>query len=227
MKNIQCKSASVVWKEGVIPFSEEFQDSYFSTDGGLEESNFVFIRGNELNRRLVPGFKIAELGFGTGLNLLALIRLWSTLGHLGKIHFTSFEAFPIKIDDMKRALSSFPELIGLSENLCSIVEGGVTNFEIENVEVKLIYGDARDKIKRWNDKANAWFLDGFAPIKNPQLWEYDLLSIVADKTVKGGTFATYTASGSVRRNLSQLGFNVAKVNGFGKKRHMLLGKKID
>jgi len=94
MKKIQYKAASIIWKSDVIPFSNQFQDPYFSVDGGLAESQYVFIKGNDLYDRLIDGFKIAELGFGTGLNLLSVIRLWASLGRPGKLNFTSFEAFP-------------------------------------------------------------------------------------------------------------------------------------
>ena len=226
MKKIQYKAASIIWKSDVIPFSNQFQDPYFSADGGLAESQYVFIKGNDLYDRLIDGFKIAELGFGTGLNLLSLIRLWASLGRPGKLNFTSFEAFPIKPADMRRALKNFPDLINLSNYLCDILERGATHFEIGNINVQLIYGDARETIITWDDIVDAWFLDGFAPIKNPELWGYELLRSVANKTIIGGTFSTYSAAGAVRRNLTKLGFEVTKTKGFGNKRHMLLGKKI-
>ena len=226
MKKIQHKAASISWKSDLIPFSNQFQDPYFSVEGGLAESQYVFIKGNDLHSRLIDGFKIAELGFGTGLNLLSVIRLWASLGRPGKLDFISFEAFPIKPTDMRRALKIFPELSNFSNYLCVILERGCTHFEIEIINVQLIYGDARETILTWNDKVDAWFLDGFAPIRNPELWENELLTSVANKTIVGGTFATYTAVGAVRRNLINLGFEVTKTKGFGNKRHMLLGKKI-
>ena len=117
-------------------------------------------------------------------------------------------------------------MINLSNYLCDILERGATHFEIENINVQLIYGDARETIITWDDIVDAWFLDGFAPIKNPELWGYELLTSVANKTIIGGTFSTYSAAGAVRRNLTKLGFEVTKTKGFGNKRHMLLGKKI-
>ena len=139
MKKIQYKAASIIWKSDVIPFSNQFQDPYFSVDGGLAESQYVFIKGNDLYDRLIDGFKIAELGFGTGLNLLSVIRLWASLGRPGKLNFTSFEAFPVKPAVMRRALKNFPDLINLSNYQCDILERGATHFEIKNISVRFIH----------------------------------------------------------------------------------------
>ena len=227
MKKSQCKAASIIWKNNSIPISEDFNDTYFSIDDGMAEAKYVFIEGNNLINRLANGFEIAELGFGVGLNLLSLIKFWNDLNREGKISFTSFEAYPAKYQDVEKALKYFPILKELTSQLIPALEANLTNFEIENVRIKLIYGDVRNTISFWYDNADAWFLDGFSPIKNPEMWEESLLMAVQEKTKPGGTFATYTSAGAVRRSLTKVGFEVSKISGFGKKRHMLLGKKID
>ena len=227
MKKSQCKAASIIWKNNSIPISEDFNDTYFSIDDGMAEARYVFIEGNNLTNRLVSGFKIAELGFGIGLNLLSLIKAWNDLNREGKIYFTSFEAYPAKYQDVEKALKCFPIFKELTDQLIPALASNLTNFEIENVKIELIYGDVRNTISFWYDNADAWFLDGFSPMKNPEMWEDSLLAAVQEKTKTGGSFATYTSAGAVRRNLSKVGFEVYKISGFGKKRHMLLGKKID
>ena len=227
MKKSQCKTASIIWKNNSIPISEDFDDTYFSIDDGMAEAKYVFIKGNNLKNRLASGFKIAELGFGIGLNLLSLIKTWNDLNRAGKISFTSFEAYPVKLKDVEQALKCFPILEELASQLIPALQTNLTNFEIQNVKIKLIYGDVRNTISQWYDQADAWFLDGFSPMKNPEMWEDSLLAAVQEKTKAGGTFATYTSAGAVRRNLSKVGFEVSKVSGFGRKRHMLVGRKID
>ncbi len=225
MKKSQRKNASIVWRNNSIPVSKDFDDPYFSIADGVGEANYVFIEGNDLKKRLRTDFKIGELGFGIGLNLLSLIKVWTDLGREGKIFFTSFEAYPLNQEDVAYALSHFPIFANLTNQLLDALNHNLTNFEIENVKVKLIFGDARETITKWQDKVDAWFLDGFSPKKNPEMWEESLLACVQDKTKIGGTFSTYTAAGQVRRNLSKAGFEVSKIAGFGNKRHMLSGKK--
>ena len=141
------------------------------------------ISGNRyLINRFASGFEIAELGFGVGLNLLSLIKFWNDLNREGKISFTSFEAYPAKYQDVEKALKYFPILKELTSQLIPALEANLTNFEIENVRIKLIYGDVRNTISFWYDNADAWFLDGFSPIKNPEMWEESLLMAVQEKT---------------------------------------------
>ena len=212
--------AQLDWREGEIPISTRFDDPYFSLQSGLEETQHVFLRGNELPQRAVPGFHIAELGFGTGLNLLATLE---TLGARGPIRYTSFEAFPMTAPEMARALAAFPMLdaTGLLDNWSN----GARRFTLGQAEVEIIIGDARDTLPRWQGVADAWYLDGFSPAKNPELWSQYLMAEVGRHTVAGGTFATYTAAGHVRRALQAAGFSVTRSPGFGRKRHMSTGRK--
>ncbi|WP_371154945.1 tRNA (5-methylaminomethyl-2-thiouridine)(34)-methyltransferase MnmD [Jannaschia sp. 2305UL9-9] len=211
------KQAVIDWTGGV-PVARAFDDPYFSLGDGLAETEHVFLNGNDLPARLRAGFHVAELGFGTGLNALALARAWTGPG---RIAMTSFEAFPMAHDDMARALSAFPELGDLARQLLSAWPG--RRIAIGGVDLTIVQGDARLCLPGWQGQADAWFLDGFAPARNPQMWGDDLLAEVGRHTAAGGTFATYTAAGHVRRALSAAGFVVSRVPGYGRKRHMTKG----
>lgn len=209
--------ADIDWRDGRIPVSRRFDDPYFSLDNGLDETRHVFLAGNGLPDRFRDGFHIAELGFGTGLNLLATIQAWPG----GAMQFTSFEAFPMEADEMAQALAAFPDLAPLVSGLLDgwTPEGGTWQVA-PGVSFTLVTGDARETLPRWQGRADAWFLDGFSPAKNPELWEPSLLAEVARHTAPGGTAASYTAAGHVRRALAEAGFTVERAPGFGRKRHM-------
>jgi tRNA U34 5-methylaminomethyl-2-thiouridine-forming methyltransferase MnmC len=208
------------WRDATIPVSQRFDDPYFSLAGGLEETRHVFLNGNGLPGRFRDGFRIAELGFGTGLNLLAVLLAHQGPGH---VTYTSFEAFPMPATDIARALTAFPELAELAEPFLRQWAAGATVLRFPNLTAEVILGDARETLVAWQGQAEAWFLDGFSPAKNPELWSSDLLAEVARHTAPGGTFATYTAAGHVRRALSEAGFTVTRQPGFGRKRHMSVG----
>ncbi|MFN3993437.1 MAG: tRNA (5-methylaminomethyl-2-thiouridine)(34)-methyltransferase MnmD [Tabrizicola flagellatus] len=209
------------WRDDVIPVSRRFDDPYFSLAGGLEETRHVFLAGNDLPARLCEGFQVAELGFGTGLNLLALLA-----AHRGpaRVHYTSFEAFPLSAAEMERAHRAFPELDEISHRLREQWATGTRELKFPNLTARIVVGDARQTLPGWQGRADAWFLDGFSPAKNPELWSDDLMRAVAAHTAPGGTFATYTAAGHVRRALADAGFDVSRRPGFGRKRHMTTGR---
>ena len=211
------------WR-GDVPVARAFDDPYFSLENGLAETRHVFLDGNGLPGRYKPGFQIAELGFGTGLNALAAWRLWRDSGVSGALRFTSFEAFPLPPEAMARALSVYPDLAGLAERLVAAVRGEA-DLEGEGLILSVIHGDARDTLPGWDGLADAWFLDGFAPARNPELWEPSLMQAVADHTRSGGTAATYSAAGAVRRALGDAGFQVDRRPGYGRKRHMTVARR--
>ncbi|MEH7827944.1 tRNA (5-methylaminomethyl-2-thiouridine)(34)-methyltransferase MnmD [Gemmobacter denitrificans] len=218
--------AELDWRDGVIPVSTRFDDPYFSLNDGLAETRHVFLQGNRLADRLCDGFHVAELGFGTGLNLLALHLLWSGLRRPGTLRFTSFEAFPMTADDMDRALRHFPEAHAAATPMLdqwSRPDEGLCRIELPGLSARIILGDARTTLPLWQGRADAWFLDGFSPAKNPELWAADLMAEVAAHTAPGGSFATYTAAGHVRRALETAGFAVTRAPGHGRKRHMSTG----
>lgn len=200
--------ATLTWTEDGVPISTRFDDPYFSFGDGLAETQHVFLAGNDLPARFQDGFHIAELGFGSGLNFLATLQAWRASGTPGTLHFTSFEAFPMRSTDQKRALAAYPDLP------LDALDGA------QNVHLTVIEGDARETLPLWQGRADAWFLDGFSPAKNPELWGDDLLAEVARHTAPGGTAASYTAAGFVRRGLAAAGFDVTRAPGYGHKRHM-------
>lgn len=221
---MQNQTAGVSWKANGVPVSDRFDDPYFSVENGLEETRHVFLQGNQLPGRFRDGFHIAELGFGTGLNFLTTLQAWRSAKVPGRLVFTSFEAFPMVAEDMTRALGGFGALGEIRDTLTDSwdVAGGA--FEITpEIMLNVIVGDARETLPTWQAQADAWYLDGFSPAKNPELWSDALMQHVADHTKSGGTFATYTAAGFVRRALKTAGFDVMRTKGFGRKRHMSVG----
>lgn len=221
------QTAKLDWRDGV-PIATAFDDPYYSLDDGLNETAHVFLAGNDLPARFGGEFQIAELGFGTGLNFLVTWASWAEAGCPGQLHFTSFEAFPMQVDDMREALSHFPQVSAFADILMSewtpdmgpiALSGGPT--------LNVIIGDARRTVPAWDNKADAWFLDGFSPAKNPELWEPALLKSVATLTKPGGTAATYSAAGHVRQSLTAAGFEVSRTPGFGRKRHMTRARMPD
>ena len=209
------QTTDLEWRDG-IPISVRFDDPYYSLDNGLAETRHVFLDGNDLPARFTKPFHIAELGFGTGLNLLATLQLPRTQ----PLTFTSFEMYPLGKDAMAKALAGFAEVDAapLLDQWDAALDGPIaidpqTTFH-------LIQGDARETLTAWDGQADAWFLDGFSPAKNPALWEAELMQHVANHTATSGTLATYTAAGFLRRALADAGFVVERTTGYGRKRHM-------
>ena len=214
------QQAELEWRAGAVPVSLQFDDPYFSLENGLAETEHVFLAGNDLPARFRDGFHVGELGFGTGLNFLTTWAAWRACGAGGTLHFTSFEAFPMAPADMATALTAFPALAGLAMQLLNAMQKGAGVCTFEDAQLTVISGDARQMVPYWSERADAWYLDGFSPAKNPELWGRDLLRAVAGHTAPGGTAATYTAAGFVRRGLQDAGFHVTRAPGFGRKRHM-------
>ena len=211
----------VEWRENGVPVSLQFDDPYYSLEDGVAETRHVFLGGNDLPARFRDGFQVAELGFGTGLNFLVTLAAWRESGCTGTLHFTSFEAFPMPTEDMRRAVASFDGLP------IDAFDGDVYASPLRgpDFELNVIVGDARETLANWDDRADAWYLDGFSPAKNPELWGDELLAEVGAHTADNGTFATYTAAGFVRRGLTEAGFHVDRTPGYGRKRHMTRGSK--
>ncbi len=221
------QNADLDWREGRIPVSRRFGDPYFSFENGLAETQHVFLNGNDLPARFQPEFHIAELGFGTGLNFFATLQAWRASAVSGRFCFTSFEAFPLQVAEIERALAAFPDILSLARPFLDDwnPDKSLFHHEGDDFVIEVIIGDARETLPGWAGRADAWFLDGFAPARNPELWEGPLLAEVARHTAPGGTLATYSAAGAVRRALSRAGFRVARVPGFGRKRHMTVARK--
>ena len=223
------QTASLDWRRtdhGAVPVSTQFDDPYYSLSGGLAETRHVFLAGNDLPARFAADFHIAELGFGTGLNLLTTWAMWDAAGAPGHLTFTSFEAFPMAPTDMARALKAFPEVAAHATDLLSRWTPASGPIHLtDTLTLDVIIGDARKTLPTWDGHADAWFLDGFSPAKNPALWEPGLLTQVYAHTAPGGTAATYSAAGHVRQSLTDAGFAVTRVPGFGRKRHMTKARR--
>lgn len=212
------------WKEGGVPVSCRFDDPYFSLGNGLAETRHVFLDGNGLPGRFRPGFHVAELGFGTGLNMLAALIAWREAGIAGPLRFTSFEGFPLAAADIAQALAAFPEAAAVAGPFLEQWAQGARVIRLPGLEAEVIIGDVRETLPRWQGRADAWFLDGFSPAKNPEMWGEGLMAEVGAHTAPLGSFATYTAAGHVRRALQAAGFQVQRQAGFGHKRHMSVGR---
>ncbi len=220
------------WRDGQ-PYSLIFDDIYFSTDDGLEETNQVFIAQNQLETRFksleVEAFTIIETGFGTGLNFLVTSALWLTRApQHAQLHFYSIEKYPLKIADLSRAHALWPQFSVISSELLNQYEtlkSGTNQFSIAGgrIRLSLQVDDIALVLPQLTKKANAWFLDGFAPAKNAEMWTVDVFAHIARLSQANSTFATFTSAGLVRRGLQAVGFKVEKQAGFGKKREMLRG----
>ncbi|WP_425409643.1 bifunctional tRNA (5-methylaminomethyl-2-thiouridine)(34)-methyltransferase MnmD/FAD-dependent 5-carboxymethylaminomethyl-2-thiouridine(34) oxidoreductase MnmC [Hyphococcus sp.] len=208
-----------------------FDDVYFSGDGAAETTH-VFLRGNDLPARFADtqNFSVGEMGFGTGLNFLVLWDAWRKAQKPAGagLHFLSFEAFPLTPDQMARAHGAWPALSPLSKKLRDALPPPQPGFHRltldENLTLTLFYGDALEGLAQTEASIDAWFLDGFAPSKNPDMWSADIFSEMARASAPGASFATFTVAGAVRRNLEIAGFQWEKRAGFGRKREMLAGR---
>ncbi|MGH1378809.1 MAG: tRNA (5-methylaminomethyl-2-thiouridine)(34)-methyltransferase MnmD [Alphaproteobacteria bacterium] len=216
-----------------VPRSEIFDDVYFSPADGLAESRFVYLGGNNLSDSwsAKDNFTICELGFGTGLNFLAVLQLLEQGGDSkspNSLHYISFEKYPLSGGVIKDSLEHWPEL---DSSLCSLLANypdvllnGTYDLMIkDNVKLTLVIGDVNDELPKINNLVDCWFMDGFKPRSNPDMWSDIVFSNMARLSSAGTTFSTFTAVGYVRRGLKSVGFDVSRVSGFGYKWHMLLG----
>ena len=222
---------------GAAPRSPRFDDIYFSPEDGLAETQTVFLQGCGLPGAWLDGgrdrrrFVVGELGFGTGLNILALADLWRRTRPApdAVLNVFSVEAFPIGREDAARALAAWPALSDWADTLIRQWPGGRRGFHrIEWPEAGVILDlavmEVEAALTAWSGHADAWFLDGFAPSKNPQMWRPEVLSLVASRSSPGTRLATFSVAGAVRRGLTDAGFAVEKAPGFGGKKQRLEGR---
>ncbi len=213
------------------PYSEQFQDVYYDREQGLEEAEYVFISGNDLLQRWQQTktdqvFTVGETGFGTGLNFLALCRAWQQVSKRpARLHFFSVEKHPLSLDSMRSAHQHFPELGAFSQALLAVwhnFRAGFHSFHLtEDITLTLAFGDAIEALQQLEGHIDAWFLDGFAPQRNPGMWNDDLYDQLNRLSKPGTTLATFTAASQVRKGLQEHGFQVQKKPGFGRKREMI------
>ncbi len=236
--------ASLDWDADGQPLSSVFGDVYFSTASGLEETRHVFLRHNQLPERWAAlaetsHFTIAETGFGSGLNFLAAWELWlTTAPESAQLHFVTVEKFPLNKTDLTRALALWPELKHFADQLIEAYPVFVgtgfhrMNFMNGRIKLTLIIDDATQGFTkllasthplytRSGTKVDAWFLDGFAPSKNPQMWSDELFNCIHNLSKPETTAATFSAAAIVKNGLKNAGFTIQKVTGFGRKREMV------
>ena len=234
--------AKIHFNEENTPVSDKFDDVYFSNQDGLAETHYVFLEGNQLWERWVnyqeAHFVIAETGFGTGLNFFAVTTLFREFRQkhpdspLKRLYFTSFEKYPLPLDALQQAHLAYPQFSHLAQHLqqnwLNPIQG-CYRFHFDETTLDLWFGDVAENLPQLGDymngKIDAWFLDGFAPSKNPDMWNEQLYQQMFRFTKPQGTFATFTAASAVRKGLENAGFDITKRKGFGKKRECLSGQK--
>jgi tRNA 5-methylaminomethyl-2-thiouridine biosynthesis bifunctional protein len=214
---------------GNVLRASRFDDVYFSDDGGLAEAEVVFLQGTGLPDawKNKDRFALCELGFGTGLNVLATWRAWKTTrSPHAQLHISTIEAFPLAKADAERVLGRFPALAREAEQLLARwpVRAYAPQrlwFDEDRVSLTLFTGDAETILRGLTGSFDAWFLDGFAPARNPQMWTPAIFSEMARLSAPWTRAATFTVASEVRRGLEAAGFAVQKQPGFGKKRERL------
>ncbi|KPX33911.1 MULTISPECIES: bifunctional tRNA (5-methylaminomethyl-2-thiouridine)(34)-methyltransferase MnmD/FAD-dependent 5-carboxymethylaminomethyl-2-thiouridine(34) oxidoreductase MnmC [Pseudomonas syringae group] len=231
------RHAQIDWDEHGNPRSRDFSDVYFSTESGLDETRHVFLVQNDLRRRfteLPAGGRlvIGETGFGTGLNFLCTWQLFDECAPAdARLHFVSVEKYPLSRADLQRALALWPELSSVAQPLLeqyvAIHEGFQRLvFDGGRVTLTLLIGDALQMLPQLDGQIDAWFLDGFAPAKNPEMWTPELFAELARLSAPATTIGTFTSTGWVRRSLNAAGFKMKRVPGIGHKWEVLRGAFI-
>lgn len=227
--------AQLDWDDQGRPRSRVFDDVYFSTESGLDETRHVFLEQNRLRERfaaLPPSgrFVIGETGFGTGLNFLCAWQLFEQQADpSARLHFVSVEKYPLTPADLQRALALWPELGPLAERLLRAyvaVHQGFQRLVLDEgrVTLTLLVGDALEQLPQLDGQIDAWFLDGFAPAKNPEMWTAELFAELARLAAPGSSISTFTSTGWVRRLLNAAGFKMKRTPGIGHKWEVLRGE---
>ncbi|MDO4698380.1 MAG: bifunctional tRNA (5-methylaminomethyl-2-thiouridine)(34)-methyltransferase MnmD/FAD-dependent 5-carboxymethylaminomethyl-2-thiouridine(34) oxidoreductase MnmC [Pasteurellaceae bacterium] len=234
--------ASLSFNGSNTPVSEQFDDIYFSTQDGLAESQYVFQEGNQLWQKWQSHhhayFVIAETGFGTGLNFFAVEHRFRQFRQafphapLKRLYFISFEKYPLKAEQfaqVHRHHQDFAKSLSFLPPCWKPKQTGCQRYHFDETYLDVWFGDLTENLPQlgdyYNNSIDCWFLDGFAPDKNPEMWNDTLYQQMFRLTRNGGSFATFTAASAVRKGLQQAGFVVNKRKGFGKKREMLWGEK--
>ncbi|NVJ98307.1 MAG: tRNA (5-methylaminomethyl-2-thiouridine)(34)-methyltransferase MnmD [Alphaproteobacteria bacterium] len=227
------KSSMLQWR-GNAPVSEAFDDVYYSAENGLEETQFVFLQGIGAPEVWADTdhYVIAETGFGTGLNFLATWKAWQESGAKGRLTFISVEGFPLSEAALEEAHATFPEVADYALKLRKAWPPAATGFHPRHfddgkINLILLFGDAVSSFSQLKAVVDAWYLDGFAPAKNPDMWSDALMDQIARLSRPGTRFATFTAAGFVKRALLTRGFDVQKTRGYGRKRERLVGRATE
>jgi len=220
--------AKLRWSDAAEPEDITTGDVYFSADDGAKESQSVFLNACQLPARWQQNktHVICELGFGTGLNFLVTLAKWRKTTKPEQIlHYIAIEGYPMTQSEMKKAHSRFPEFSAeakiLQTNWPSPTKGFHTRDLGNQVSLTLLFGPAGQMLKQLEAKVDSWFLDGFAPAKNPEMWSEQVLAQMARLSAPAARVGTFSVAGFVRRGLSDVGFVVEKKPGHGRKRQRL------
>ena len=215
------------------PYSLDFNDVYYNTNDGLQETEHVFIAYNQLAQRFsnpdLSEFSIIETGFGTGLNFLVVSALWLKIAPKNAIlHYIGIEKLPLRLIDLTRAHAMWSQFANISRELLqaySNIKAGNNVFSIATgrIQLGMQADDIMLALPQQFKQVDAWLLDGFSPAKNPAMWTDEVFAQMARLSKTGTTFATFTSAGHVRRGLQMAGFVVNKHTGFGKKQEMMSG----
>ena len=225
---LYCDPPDLDWRD-TGPVARGYDDVYFSAQDGLAETRAVFLQGCGLPEAWAGRqvFTVGELGFGTGLNALALWDLWRRHRAPGaRLHFISVEKHPFPVEAARRALSAWPDLAELSGQMLAQWPGALKGahrmrFDADGFAITLFQDDAAFALPQIEASVDAWFLDGFAPSKNDAMWDEAVFAQMARLSAPGARAATFTVAGDVRRGLQAAGFTVEKRPGFGRKRERL------
>ncbi|KVT34235.1 bifunctional tRNA (5-methylaminomethyl-2-thiouridine)(34)-methyltransferase MnmD/FAD-dependent 5-carboxymethylaminomethyl-2-thiouridine(34) oxidoreductase MnmC [Burkholderia ubonensis] len=227
--------AALAFSDDGTLVSPDYGDIYHSAAGALAQANYVFVAGNGLPARWQGRrtFTIVETGFGAGGNFLATWAAWrDDPTRCERLHFVSVEKHPFTRDDLRRAASHMVAQTTTSADVDALADAwpmlvpGLHRLEFDGgrVVLTLVFGDALAMLPKLAVRADAFYLDGFAPSKNPDLWSVDVFRALARLAGDGATFATYSSSGAVKHALAEASFAYRKVDGFAGKRAMLVGE---
>lgn len=237
----------LTYQEDGAPYCQRFDDIYFDTKSGTSQSDYVFVQQNDIQTRLINAthtFTIAETGFGTGLNFLLTMRAYqqaqiNSPTPLAKLHFISVEKYPLSKEQLTKSLSILPELSEYSSLLIKHYPDTLleqhsddleANFLNGQVRLTIIFDDAANGFSKVNTKrqrrgqgmVDAWYLDGFSPAKNPQMWSKSLFEQIGRLSKEQATLTTFTVAGMVKRQLRDIGFRLNKILAPGKKKEMFV-----
>jgi tRNA 5-methylaminomethyl-2-thiouridine biosynthesis bifunctional protein len=209
------------------PYSASYGDVYHSAEGGIAQAQHVFLQGNGLPQRWArrERFVVLETGFGFGLNFLLTWQAWKRdPERCRRLHFVSVEKHPFLLPDLRTLHEHYPQLKEEAAQLHAqwpLLVGGAHRLEFGNVVLTLFFADVAI-LRDLRLAADAIYLDGFAPAKNPDMWTHQLMRSVSRLAARDASVATWSVATEVRKALEETGFAVEKRPGFGSKREMLV-----